>query len=115
MSPLILLFCVVGAYSLNNSEQDVLMMAGFGILGYLMRKVRLDPAPLMLAFVLGSLFEHSVRQALLIGVGSPMIFLQKPIAATLFGAAGLLFLMPLMRYTLVRLRARRLSASKETN
>ena len=115
MSPLILLFCVIGAYSLNNSEQDVLMMAVFGILGYVMRKVRLDPAPLMLAFVLGSLFEGSVRQALLIGGGSPMIFLQKPIAATLFAAAALLFVVPIARYMLVRLRARQVPTPKVTD
>ena len=104
LSGLILLFCVIGAYSLSNSVVDVAIMALFGVLGWLARKIRLDPAPFLLAFVLGGLFERSLRQALLIGGGSPVIFVTKPIAATLFAAAAVLLLWPLLRLVL---RARR--------
>lgn len=104
LSPLILVFCVVGAYSLNNNTFDVVLLAVFGVIGYLMRKVRLDPAPFMLAFVLGGLFERSLRQALLIGGGSPMIFIQKPISAVLFAAVVVLLLAPLVRLALLRSR-----------
>ena len=55
LAPLIIVFCVIGAYSLSNSVVEVLLMIGFGIGGYLMRKVDLDPAPLILAFVLGDI------------------------------------------------------------
>ena len=104
LSPLILVFCVVGAYSLNNSTTDIVTMGVFGVLGWLMRKARLDPAPFLLAFVLGGLFERSFRQSLLIGGGSPMIFLQKPISAALLAAAALLLVLPLVRWGVRRLR-----------
>lgn len=100
--PLILLFCVVGTYSLNNSVVDVLLMAGFGLLGYALRRGGFDPAPFVLAFVLGPLFERSVRQALLIGYGSPAIFLTQPIAAGFVAAAILILLAPVARRVVSR-------------
>ena len=112
LSPLILVFCVVGAYSLNNSTTDVVMMVIFGLLGWVLRKVRLDPAPFLLAFVLGALFERSFRQSLLIGGGSPMIFLQKPISLALLSVAALLLLLPIARWALAR---RRPSATEGTS
>ncbi|MCC7426875.1 MAG: tripartite tricarboxylate transporter permease [Alphaproteobacteria bacterium] len=102
LAPMILLFCVVGSYSLQNSAFDVLLVGIFGILGWSLRLVKLDPAPFMLAFILGELFEKSVRQALLIGVGSPMIFVQKPISAVLLASAVLVLLWPLLRIGLGR-------------
>jgi putative tricarboxylic transport membrane protein len=98
LAPLILLFCVVGAYSLQNSAFDVVMVGIFGVLGFLLRLVKLDPAPFMLAFVLGELLEKSVRQALLIGIGSPMILLEKPISATLLALAALVLCWPVLRW-----------------
>jgi putative tricarboxylic transport membrane protein len=95
MAPFILMFCGIGAYSLNNSVDDVLSMAGFGLLGYGLRKTGFDPAPLLLAFVLGSLLEQNLRQGLLIGYGSPAIFIEKPIAAFFLAAAVLGLLWPL--------------------
>jgi putative tricarboxylic transport membrane protein len=100
LAPLILLFCVIGAYSLANSTIDVVTMALFGVAGYLLRKVRLDAAPFMLAFVLGGLFEKSLRQALLLGGGSPRLLVEKPIAATLFAVAALVLLSPVLRHLL---------------
>jgi putative tricarboxylic transport membrane protein len=72
-------------------------MGAFGLAGYVLRKGGFDPAPLVLAFVLGPLFERSVRQALLIGYGSPTIFVTQPIAAAFVAAAALVLLYPLMR------------------
>ena len=94
--PLILLFCVVGAYSLKNSAVDVTTMIIFGIVGFALRRGGLDAAPLMLAFVLGELFERSFRQALLIGGGSPSIFIEKPISLALLSVAAILLCMPLV-------------------
>jgi putative tricarboxylic transport membrane protein len=77
--PLILFFCIIGAFSLNNSVFEVFIMALFGMIGYLLRKMRYDMAPLVLAFVLGPIFEVNFRQALLIGNGSFSIFVSSPI------------------------------------
>jgi putative tricarboxylic transport membrane protein len=70
-------------------------MAGFGIVGFLLRRNGWDPAPLLLAFVLGSMLEQSLRQGLLVGYGSPMVFLEKPISAVTLAAAALVMLVPL--------------------
>jgi putative tricarboxylic transport membrane protein len=94
--PLILLFCVVGAFSLNNNMDDVLFMIGFGVLGYLFKKFDYEAAPLVLAIVLGSILENSLRQSLLISQGSFLIFFTRPISATLLSIAIILLLYPLL-------------------
>ncbi len=83
--PLIMMFCIVGAYSLNNSVFDVIIMMIFGFVGYLFRKFEFDGAPLMLAFVLGPLFEKTLRQSLIISKGSFLIFFARPISAAFIG------------------------------
>ena len=72
--PLILLFCVIGAYSINSSTFDIAVMVVFGVLGYLMRKYKFECAPMVLAFVLGPMFEKSLRLSLLLSDGSFLIF-----------------------------------------
>ena len=91
-------------YPLNSNVNDVMAMVVFGVVGYGLRRNGFDLAPLLLAFVLGSLLEQNVRQALLIGYGSPMIFLQKPIAAVFLSAAAISLLYPLLQRALRRLR-----------
>jgi len=98
LSPLILLFCFIGAYSINNNPMDVLILAIFGIAGYLMRKFQFEPGPLMLTFVIGPIFEKSLRQAILIGSANPQIFISRPIAIIFFAIAMYLYLSPLIRY-----------------
>jgi putative tricarboxylic transport membrane protein len=89
--PLVLLFCVIGSYSENYSIFDVAMMLFFGVVGYLMRKFEYEPAPLVLAFVLGPMMETALRQSLIISDGSFLVFLNRPISAgCLIVAAGLL-------------------------
>ncbi len=78
--PLILLFCVIGAYGINNSIFDVYVMIAFGVAGYLFRKFDYEGAPLILAFVLGPLFEVNLRRSLLMSGGSFAIFFTRPIA-----------------------------------
>jgi putative tricarboxylic transport membrane protein len=78
--PLILLFCLVGAYSLNNNASEVMIMVIFGIIGYFLRKFEYPAAPVVLALVLGPMLEKALRQALLISVGSGWIFLTRPIS-----------------------------------
>ncbi len=79
--PMIFLFCLIGAFSVNNSTFDVTVMLFCGVLGYLMRKYNFEAAPMVLAFVLGPIFENSLRQSLLLSDGSFLIFFTRPIAA----------------------------------
>jgi len=79
--PLILLFCLIGAYSMNNDIFDVFVMIIFGVVGYLFRKFEYEGAPLILAFVLGPMFDLNLRQALLISDGSFIPFFTRPISA----------------------------------
>jgi len=93
--PLILLLCLIGSYTLNNSIVDVYLMIFFGIIGYLFNKFRYEMAPLVLAFVLAPLMEDALRQALIISDGSLAVFFQKPISAVLLSVSTLLLLSPL--------------------
>ncbi len=90
--PLILFIALIGAYVINSSEADLYLMLFFGVIGYLMRKFEYEPAPLILAFVLGPILEDSLRQSLIISGGNMEIFVSRPISAGfLFVAALLLF------------------------
>jgi len=88
--PLIILFCFVGAYAVNNNSFDVLIMLIFGTIGYFMRKFRYEGAPFLLALILGPMLETSFRQALIIG--DPSIFFRKPISVSFLGLALLLLI-----------------------
>jgi putative tricarboxylic transport membrane protein len=90
--PLILLFCVIGAYSENYSVIDVNMMLLFGVIGYLMRKFDYEPAPLVLAFVLGPLMETALRQSLIMSDGGLTIFFTRSISAGCLLVAAVLLL-----------------------
>jgi putative tricarboxylic transport membrane protein len=79
--PFILLFCLIGVYSLNYSLVEVALMIGFGVFGYLARKFQFEMAPLVLAIVIGPMMENNLRLALVISQGSPMIFISHPISA----------------------------------
>jgi len=78
--PLILLFCLIGVYSVNNSIIDVYVMVLFGVVGYVMQKFGFEPAPLVLAYVLSPMLETAVRQSLSISGGSFIIFFSRPIS-----------------------------------
>jgi putative tricarboxylic transport membrane protein len=96
--PLILMFCVVGVYSVNHSRMDVYLMAFFGLVGYLMQKLGYAPAPMALAYVLGPLLETALRQSLALSGGSFAIFFTRPIAAACMAVmAGLLVVQILSR------------------
>lgn len=94
--PLILLFCVIGVYSLSSNKWEIVLMVTFGIMGYLMRKFKYEPAPFVFALVLGPTMENSLRQSLLMSEGSPSIFFTEPISCILLGAGLLLFTLPLL-------------------
>ncbi len=88
--PAILMFCCIGVYSVQNSTFDVLLAAGFGLVGYMFRKFGCEPAPLMLGFVLGPMLEENFRRALVLADGDFSVFVTRPISlALLLVAAGL--------------------------
>jgi putative tricarboxylic transport membrane protein len=88
--PIILVFCAVGSFSMNNSLFDVYMMTVFGVIGFLMKRYGYEPAVLVLAFVIGPIMEQSLRQSLLLGDGNFMIFLTRPISLALILLAAFL-------------------------
>jgi putative tricarboxylic transport membrane protein len=94
--PLILLFCLIGSYSINANTGDMLVMIIFGIIGYLMRKYKYDAPPLILAFVLCPIMEQNLRRSLLFSEGNPLIFIQRPISAAFIIVAILLLVFPLV-------------------
>jgi putative tricarboxylic transport membrane protein len=96
--PLILLLCLVGAYSVNSNPVDMLVMMIFGVMGYLMRKLRFEAAPFVLAFILGPLIEMAFRQSLVLSRGSFKIFLQHPISLTFLCVATFFFFSPLVPF-----------------
>jgi putative tricarboxylic transport membrane protein len=94
--PLILLFCLIGVYSMNNLSFDLYVMLFFGVVGWIMRKFGYEGAPLILAYVLGPMLENALRQSLLISQGSFLIFFTRPISAIALGFAFLLLLTTLL-------------------
>ena len=94
--PAILIFCVLGVYSVNGSVVDVWIMAAMGALGYLLRKFDFEVAPVVLGLVLSPLLETALRQSLAMSSGHYGIFLGRPIAATMLAVAALLLLLSLV-------------------
>jgi putative tricarboxylic transport membrane protein len=94
--PGILVFCAIGVFSLNNSEFDVYMMAGFGLFGYICSKLEMEPAPMLLGFIIGPMMEEYLRRALLLSRSDPFIFVQRPISATMLAMAAVAMVMVLM-------------------
>ena len=88
--PMIITFCAIGVFSLNNAHFDVYMMALFGVIGYIFKKLDCEPAPLLLGFILGPMMEEFLRRALLLSKGDPMVLLTRPISATMLVIAALL-------------------------
>jgi putative tricarboxylic transport membrane protein len=92
--PLILLFCLIGVYSINNMVFDIYVMIIFGIVGYLMKKFDYEGAPVILAFVLGPMMETNLRKSLIMSQGDFSIFFTRPLAAASLIIAILLLLSP---------------------
>jgi putative tricarboxylic transport membrane protein len=97
LMPMIIVFCITGAYSLKNSVFDVGQMLVFGVLGYAMKKLGYSPAALTLALVLGPLAERALRQSLIISDSGAGIFFMRPISAALMVAAIAAVLVPTLR------------------
>jgi len=92
LAPLILLFCLIGVYSVNNSVAEIWFMLLFGGLGYLMKKFEYESPPLVLALILGPMFENALRQSLILFDGNPTVFFTRPLSALFLVVSALLML-----------------------
>ncbi len=92
--PLILLFCLIGSYAIDNTRTDMLITIIFGLVGYLIKKFRYEGAPLVLGLVLGQRMEKSLCSSLLLSKGSYLIFFQRPISMVLIGMVMLMLISP---------------------
>jgi len=104
LSPVIALVCFIGAFSLAYNPMDVLIMVIFGLVGYLMRKFEYEPAPLILAYVLGPMLETSLRQALIYSNGSLSIFFTRPVSAVLLSIAFFSITSPFLKPAFSRMK-----------
>jgi TctA family transporter len=94
--PAILLFCVIGVYGLNSNWVMMAMTTVFAIFGYVLVRVGCEPAPMILGFLLGPLMEENLRRSLVLSRGDPMIFIQRPISATLLVLCVLLIVVTVL-------------------
>ena len=107
--PVILLFCSIGVFSLNNSEFDVYLMALFGLFGYICAKLNAEPAPMLLGFIIGPMMEEYLRRALLLSHSDPMVFVERPASAVML----LLAMLAMTVVLLPSLRKKREEAFQE--
>jgi putative tricarboxylic transport membrane protein len=107
--PAILVFCSIGAFTLNASSFDVYMMVAFGLIGFLFRRLDCEPAPFLLGMVLGPMMEEYLRRAMLLSRGDPSVFVERPISATLLALA----VFCIVSVSLPKIRARREEAFRE--
>jgi putative tricarboxylic transport membrane protein len=96
IAPIIIVICAIGAYTVHSSMFDVWLMMGFGVMGYLFKKLKYPLAPLVLALVLGDMAEASFRQSMLASQGSLSIFWSNPLVGSIAGLAVVLLLWPLI-------------------
>ncbi|MFM6986203.1 MAG: tripartite tricarboxylate transporter permease [Hydrogenophaga sp.] len=94
--PAIVLFCAIGVYSTNNNTFDIWMVAGFGVIGYLFIKLGVEPAPLLLGFILGPMMEENLRRAMLLSRGDWSVFVTRPLSASLLAAAAVLLVIVML-------------------
>lgn len=99
LTPVIFVLCIVGSYAINNSFFDVMIMFGFGILGYLMEKAEFPVSPIVLALILGPMAERELRKALMMSNGSISILFTRPISLILILVALVTLFMPIIKST----------------
>jgi putative tricarboxylic transport membrane protein len=94
--PAVVLFCCIGIYSINNQPFDVLLTGVIGLSGYLLLKHGFEPAPLLIAFVLGKLIEENLRQAMITSRGTVNVFFERPLSLTFLCIAAVLLILSLL-------------------
>ena len=108
--PAILFFCCIGTYSINNNIDDIYTTALFGLVGYFFMRLGMEPAPLILGFILGPMLEENFRRAMLLSRGHFSIFVQRPISGTLLAIIAILVIWQLSAFFLRMRRGRAPSA-----
>lgn len=88
--PTVIMMICVGVYGISNSLTDVWATLAFGVIGYVLRLFRFEPAPMLIGFVLGPMMEEYFRRAMLLSRGDPLVFLERPGSASLLGIGVLL-------------------------
>jgi TctA family transporter len=94
--PAIIMFCAIGNYSINNSPMDLYLVGIFGVLGYVLLKLDMPGAPLILGFVLGPLMEENLRRALLISRGDPSVFFTRPLSLAFMVATAVVLVLMIL-------------------
>ena len=94
--PMILVFCAIGVFSLSNTTFDVHLMVLFGVVGYVMKKIGCEPAPMLLGFILGPMMEEFLRRALLLSMGDPTTLITSPLSAAMLILAAVLMVLVLL-------------------
>lgn len=97
LMPIIVLVCLIGAYGVNNSVFEIFLVVFFGLFGYILKKVNLDPSPMIVGFILGPMIEIYLRQSLVLTDGNFLAFITKPISGTLFAVALLVSIFTIVR------------------
>ena len=105
IAPVIIVICAVGAYTVHNALFDIWLMLGFGVMGYIFKKLDYPMAPMVLALVLGSRAEESFRQSMLISSGSLEVFFSTPLVAGITSLGILLLFWPLITKTLAAFKS----------
>jgi putative tricarboxylic transport membrane protein len=113
IAPIIVVFCLIGAFTIQNSMFDVWLALIFGVIGFVLRRLQYPMAPLVVALVLGAPTETYLRQSLIMGDGSIWIFFQRPISVWIMIAAIILLFWPLYSLILKRVRRRRAAAAAD--
>jgi putative tricarboxylic transport membrane protein len=111
--PIVLMFCVYGAYAVNNDTFDVWLMLGFGVLGYVFNRAAIPAAPFLIGFILGPMFEDNLRRSLLIGHGDLSIFVRGPITWFFIVLTAGSILLALYRYFSARRQSSRPGKAQE--
>ncbi|MCE8035470.1 tripartite tricarboxylate transporter permease [Halomonas sp. MCCC 1A11057] len=112
--PIVLMFCVYGAYAVNNDTFDVWLMLGFGVLGYIFNRAAIPAAPFLIGFILGPMFEDNLRRSLLIGHNDLSIFVRGPITWFFIALTLGSILLALYRYFVARRQSARTASTQET-
>jgi len=108
IAPVIIVVCAIGAYTVHNAMLDIWFMLGFGIVGYLFKKLDFPLAPLVLALVLGDKAEDSFRQAMLMSQGDVMIMFSNPLVGSITALALTLLFWPLISKLLALIKPKKM-------
>ncbi|HKX41140.1 MAG TPA: tripartite tricarboxylate transporter permease, partial [Burkholderiaceae bacterium] len=110
IAPVIVVICAIGAYTVHNAMLDIWFMLGFGVIGYVFKKLDYPLAPMVLALVLGDKAEDSFRQAMLVSQGDVSIMWSNPLVGTITTLALLMLCWPLLAKALHLLRPAKVNA-----